>query len=174
MDHKQNTIKVLGYLAALYPRFDLTNATIDAYHDMLRDIEPVLLQAAVQQVGAESKWFPAVSELRGAARDIQNRALGIPTAAEAWGEVLRQVALVGYYGSPEFDDEGTAATVQALGWRYLCTSEDQMADRAHFLKMYGQISHVREQERTSLPAVNDEIKRLAAKMGQAKQLEVGT
>jgi hypothetical protein len=170
MRDTQRIIKVLGYLAALYPRFELTDATITVYRDMLQDIEPELLHAAVKKIGGSSKWFPTVAEIRTAAKEIQNRALGIPTAAEAWGEVKRQIAAIGYYGSPEFQDAATAATVQAIGWRYLCTSTDEMVDRAHFTKYFGQIQGRREEERTALPMVNDAIKQLAEQMRSTKQL----
>ena len=143
------------------------------YHQLLHDIPDGLLKTATSQHIANSKWMPRISELREAAQSIQARALGLPTAAESWHEVKRQIANVGYYGHPEFGDKATATTVQAMGWKYLCTSKDEMADRAHYIRFFNQIQGRRQEERTSLPAVNEEITRLAEQMRQAKRLAKG-
>jgi hypothetical protein len=155
--------KVLAYLAALYPRYELKVETVRAYHTIVADIEPGLLHAAAIQVASTSKWFPAASELRGAALEIQSRAQGIPSAAEAWREVLAQVGETGSYGVPAFSRHLTSQAVDALGgWRSLCASDNLVADRAHFFRIYEDLLRRQQEELSLLPQVREAVARLAA------------
>lgn len=172
MASEQTISRIITMIEIAYGK-DLRGEAQVLYFQMLQDIGDSVLRAATTQHIAGSKWMPRISELRDAARLIQNRALGIPAPAEAWAEVKRQIAGVGYVGHPEFEDDATARTVEAMGWRYLCHSTDEMADRAHFLRMFGQIQGRREEIRSALPAVNEEIARLAAAMGQSNRLREG-
>jgi hypothetical protein len=47
--------------------------------------------------------------------------------------------------------EATRLTVQRMGWRELCMSENGMADRAHFLRIYESMEK-RTKEENQLPA----------------------
>ena len=67
-------------------------------------------------------------------------------AGEAWTEVLKQVRDVGYIGCPKFSSEAIRKSVEAIGWRMICLSENPMVERAHFLKIYETIA-VREKNR---------------------------
>lgn len=55
---------------------------------------------------------------------------------EAWLEVRKKIMGVGSYGTPTFKESLIQKAVEIMGWRNLCLSENQMADRAHFLKIY--------------------------------------
>lgn len=58
-------------------------------------------------------------------------------AEEAWGELRNEQSRVGgIYGSPNFDDETLRKTVKIMGWRNLCLSTNEEADRAHFMKIF--------------------------------------
>jgi hypothetical protein len=65
-----------------------------------------------------------------------------PTIDEAWGEVLARVSRVGLTtelpGGPKvtFSHPAIESVVASMGWRNLCVSETQMADRAHFARLY--------------------------------------
>lgn len=67
-------------------------------------------------------------------------------SSDAWGEVNEQMARAGSYGQPKFTDPLTERVVKIMGWSNLCRSENESADRAHFMRMYDQL---REQENFS-------------------------
>lgn len=125
------------------------------YSRLLNDLPPEAILAAVAQHTANCKWFPKVSELR----QLAFRATAsspMPTPLDAWGEIKRAIAVVGYYGDPSkhiravlcadgsivipewpgWSHPILARVVGAMGWQSLCLSENEMADRAHFLKLY--------------------------------------
>ena len=58
----EDTTKTCAFLAALYPRFNLTAATIKAYHVILADVPADALTAAAEKLGGEATFFPAPAE----------------------------------------------------------------------------------------------------------------
>ena len=162
MADQQTIAKVLVILTAAYPRQATTKETAMVYADLLADIPDGLLLVAAKHHAASSKWFPSIAELREAAGQIRARASGLPSPAEAMAEVMAQVAAVGYYGSPHFSSPLVRRALDALGgWRAFCASVEGMADRAHFLRIYGDLLQRREQADGLLPAVRAEVERLA-------------
>jgi predicted CoA-binding protein len=121
-----------------------------------------LLVIAAKQHAASSKWFPSVAELRGVALEIQARARGIPTAAEAWVEVMGQVRAHGYYGEPVFSYPLIQQAIDGLGgWRNLCAGTNQVADRAHFLRIYESLSSRDHDTAAMLPVVYAAVQAIA-------------
>lgn len=141
---------IIKQLFSAYPNTQATVATIAIYDRLLSDIPPAELQTVVDQCIASCKFLPTVAEIREEWHKLTTR-LGQPSPAEAWSEVLRQIRAVGYIGVPEFDDAVTARVVRAMGWRELCASENMVADRAHFMRMYEQIVERGEQVNRLLP-----------------------
>lgn len=170
----RGTIKqVMIILSAAYPRFTVTADTGRVYADLLADIDDDLLIAATKQHATSSKWFPSVAELRQAAFNIRAKSRGIPSPAEAWGEVMREVRRVGSWGTPEFSTPLIADTVDGLGgWAALCASDNNVADRAHFLKIYGSLLERHDQDAAMLPEIRDLVAQMSARM-EAPQLEEG-
>lgn len=133
----------------------------------LADLAPAALEAAVLAHISTNKWFPTIAELREATLAMLP-GQGIPTATEAWGEVMHAFEMVGYYHTPEWSHPAIAKTVDAMGWQQLCLSENGMADRAHFIKLYEvYVKRVRD-DSLMLP----EAKRLKGEL-QAGDLGVG-
>jgi hypothetical protein len=60
------------------------------------------------------------------------------SAEEAWGIVTKAVHGSGFYNQPKFEEHPQIAqAVEALGWRVICTSdENDPAIRAHFFRTY--------------------------------------
>ena len=146
------------------------SALLDIWKQTLADIDSNVLKASALQHISESKWFPSVAELRDAAAEIMtpNRT----TPVEQWGEVLRQMKHVGYYGVPYFADETTSEVVSDMGWRNLCLSEDGTADRARFIQGYIDRKKREQHKAVQLPQVADAIARLADR--KRMQLRSGT
>ena len=162
MARKETVDKVLIMLAAAYPRQVIPKETGKVYRELLLDIDDNLLTIAAKQHAASSKWFPSVAELRGVALEMQARANGLPTAAEAWHEVMGQVGAHGYYGSPQFSHRLVQQAVDGLGgWKTLCASNNQVADRAHFLRIYESLAKRDQDTAAMIPEAHEAVQRLA-------------
>lgn len=132
---------------------------LDIWKQLLTDIGGDVLKASALQHISESKWFPSVAELREiSVRILCPRRQG---AVEAWGEVVRQFHIAGYYGTPEFTDPVTAEVVAQLGWRELCQSENQAADRARFIEGWNALAQREKADAIMLPQVRDVMLQLA-------------
>lgn len=141
---------ILGQLFSAYANAKIDEGTVAVYTRLLADIPPADLQTVVDQCLSECKFLPTIAEIRDRYHAL-TRTLGQPSATEAWSEVLRQIRAVGYIGVPEFSYPITAQVVRSMGWRELCASENMVADRAHFLRMYEQLVERGEQFNRLLP-----------------------
>jgi len=90
---------------------------VDAYFDALSDLSIEQVHAAVRLSLRSCRFFPKPVELR-------ELVMGTPDANAdvAWGELTREIARVGYLGTPRFSDERTAITVREVwgSWLRLC------------------------------------------------------
>ena len=126
-------------LVAAFPNSQATPETVTVYAEVLSDIPIQELRIVVNQVLAESKFLPAIAELREMHRKLGNVAK--LTWADAWELVQKEIRRVGSYQLPKIDDETTARVVKAMGWRSLCASEEPEIMRAQFRQMYEAISN---------------------------------
>jgi hypothetical protein len=81
-------------------RNDNIEYVIDVYHLVLRDFDGEELKAAAAQYLSTGIYFPTPGQLRQAALELDLAARGIPTAAEAWADVLGAVRHVEAYNCP--------------------------------------------------------------------------
>lgn len=171
MATKSEIDHVLAILIAAYPYMQKDNganmaATLQVYHRTLADIDaPALLAAALDHI-SRSKFFPSVSELRDAAYRVVT--LNQPSPEEAWGEVKAAFRRWGYTGKPEWSHPAIEATVKIMGWRELCQSENEVADRAHFLRIYASVEQRHKDNALMLP----EIRNLTLKLSANKPMEL--
>jgi len=162
--------KVMGVLAALYPRYTRTKATITAYHVVLGDIPADLLDRAALHVGSQNTFFPAAAELRAAAFELMERAHGVPGAWEAWAEVCKSFGPCGRWRSPQWTHPLIGQAVDAIGgYIALCDSENATADRARFVQAYDALLARAQKDARMLPEVRQMVRHIAS--GEVKQLE---
>ena len=150
---KEQTMMLLGIISELYPRFIKapTAMTIDIWHDMLGDLDFELAQVAVKKHTATSTFPPTVAEIRAAAVYVSGAQ--IPSEGEAWSNVMSAIRRYGFYRQLDALaslDDMTRKSVKAIGWGVLCTTEDIMATRAHFFKIYASLA-ARAQQNSVLP-----------------------
>ena len=155
-------LRVLKILGDIYPSFQLNSSAIEVYVQLLADIPgPVLERAAMEHI-SQSTFFPSIAELRAAAFNILEAANPIPTDYEAWAEVQAEIRRVGHCGQPKFMNPLAAQVVRQLGWRYLCLSENPVADRAHFVQAYQALVERQRNSTHRLQVVADFIATLKA------------
>jgi hypothetical protein len=184
----------MGVLLATWPKEATTADTLRVYQMATAHLDGPTWLMAVKQCVMTCTFFPKPAELLAAAV-----ALTTPdkrSGADAWGDVQKAIRQHGYYHPPggasvlavggyewNFDDKIAGEVVAAFGWGYLCMSEDEMADRAHFIKSYEQkrdrayadarltpdLLAFRDQHQAALPAPADrraDMARLLAGVGQ--------
>ena len=142
--------KAVGVLFAGFPAVEAGEETIKLYVRLLSDIPLEVLSLCVEQFIAQSKFLPTVAEIREQALKL-TRPDRI-SALEAWGLVKEQMRLKGSYRSPEFSDPLIAKAVECIGWKTLCGSENEPADRAHFSKVYDSLVQRDEADARLLPS----------------------
>lgn len=145
-----STTSIIRQLLSAYPNSQATVETVAVYDRLLSDIPPGDLQTVVDQCLATCKFLPTIAEIRDRWHAL-TRTLCQPTATDGWDEVQREIRRVGYIGTPYFANAITARVVKAMNWRDLCASENVIADRAHFMRMYEQLAERGEQVQRLLP-----------------------
>ncbi len=157
----EEVTKALMYLAALYPRFVLTEPTIKAYQTILKDLSPELIEKAVEDLGANSTFFPAAAEIRRAAFDLVDQSQGIPSASEAWGQVkgiyadVRQLRL----HPLAIEAVNSLGGLSAFGQSSL---DAEASWRARFIQAYDVLAKRKRREMDMLPGVRLYADKLAA------------
>lgn len=184
--------QVLKVISAAYPRFELSEETVMVWAKFVSDLEDDLLEAAVAKFisSSDHAFPPSIPEIRRAASDIRQSVMGLPTAFEAWEEVMRAPHP---NPIPQFKDGKfveheeyvwshplVGMVAKQLGWwrTFPNLASDKVAiDRAHFFRAYEAACFKRMESETQLPNVTayieeyknkpleitDQIKQLAEK-----------
>lgn len=179
MATREDVAKMVAMLQAAFPNWKLSEYTIEVYYMDLQDIPAAELLTASQycRTQAGRAFAPSTGELRGAVMDLRRKTMSLPSGYEAWQEVLRQINVVGVYGVPEWSSPLIEKAVKSLGWRNLCMSENQTADRARFLQAFEQLTQRAETEMMLTPNVRDYLEANGAQLlpvgEQVKQLAEG-
>lgn len=163
---KAQISEMLGALATMFPTALIGAENYSAYAKMLCDIPVSILMTAMDQCGAELKFFPSIAEIREKAR-ILCQSKDVLSAGEAWGVVVQRMKRYGPYERyppklrPPIEHPFIAETVEAIGgWSSLFESTNIVADRAHFMKIYDQLVARREADERLLPTAR-ELKQLS-------------
>jgi hypothetical protein len=138
---------VMGLLAA-YPtqaaKMDAGTARTMArmYSHALADLEFTAAAKAVQRLIQTSHWMPTVAAIRAEVGEVAHGARRAGGAA--WGDVRRAIGKYGHNRVPgqdfQFEDPIVAEAVRGMGWRELCLSENEVADRARFTELYDELA----------------------------------
>ncbi len=159
---RKDMAQILAILGVSYPRHvmdaEQVKLTITVWLDILGDIPLDQIKLAVKAHCSDSKWFPAVAEIRQAAFDLGESEAERITAGDAWAEVQDQMRHGGHWDAPQFSHPRIQQAVDAIGgWRNVCTADmgAMTADRARFIQAF-EIYEQRERvDRRMLPAVRE-------------------
>lgn len=149
----EDSARLITRLAVTWPNYkmptdpDLLALTVEVWCDELDGIAAPEAVQAVKSLSAEGgKFAPAVGEIRKRALELRQQVTGsggVPSGADAWAEVLQLIQRRGHIRPPEAEHCSHPAifkAVETFGWMNLCLSENQMADRAHFIRFYEDIA----------------------------------
>ena len=128
-------LELIALMRDSYPSAKVGVDTVKAYARMIVDLDHAEAQAAVYSLIAESKFFPAISEIR---RRVVGDRLALQPAEEAWADVLAAIGSCGIYRTPQFEHHLTSYALASIGWQNLCNSgQDQLPFlRSQFMKAY--------------------------------------
>lgn len=137
--NKQEILKAVAPLQLAF-KGNLDDARMRLYVEMLSDIPPQILETAVKKLIMTNKFLPSIAEIRETAYGIKGTISGTaaPDESEAWGEVVKAIQSVGYYGKPKFSHEAITAAVNNIGWQDICmtTNEGMNTLRSQFRRAY--------------------------------------
>jgi hypothetical protein len=141
-------LKVLTVLAASYPRFALTREVVAVYTMYLRDIPADELRAAAAVCAATRDFFPSVHELRQAVVELRLEQLKLPSAFEAYHDVLQAHApwRIKYTNSEgemiervdvyQWAHPWIREVAEQLGWPSFYPTDNPGVDRAQFARAW--------------------------------------
>lgn len=149
-----------------YPRENIlpNEQAHDLWFRQLQDIPFPVAEAILAKWVATNKWSPSIADIRDGVAEIQNGGPA-PDWGEAWDQAMNAIRRFGSY-----DEDGALAslppltreTVRRLGYKSLCWSENQVADRANFRQVYEILSKRKvETDKIPLP-VRETLKALTA------------
>ncbi len=144
-------------------------ATAEVWSLLLSDLTFEVAKAALVKAIAGCKFFPTIADIREAAMSFREDT--VPLAADAWSEVCKAMRDIGsYYGVPEFSHPLIKRAVDGMGgWMCLCASDNEMADRAHFLRMFETYRGRELEDQNTTPL----IRQLVGGIGEVKNLPGG-
>ena len=164
MATRDDVARAITALRAAFPKQTITGRQFDemvsVWSEILEDIagEP-LMMAVKAWISGDTPWLPSVGQLRRMALEMVPGGAGAKTAGEAWEEV-RLALSRGEHGYRKGHYAWSSALVERAfncvgGWQYFNTAlmDSVMADRAHFMRAYGELVERDERERREPPAV---------------------
>ena len=153
MATKSEIIKWLIFLKDKFPGSpELSSDATAFWADRLTQYSIEVLVYAAGILVDRLEWFPKLAQIHKVCEEITGGdESSVPLAGEAWDEVQRQAFLQGARCTPEFSHEAIMQAVRGVGgWRYLCLSENSVADRARFYEVYATFAE-RAQREESIP-----------------------
>lgn len=165
----ETVLNLMTGLSANYPNYKLTETAVNIYARVLVDLPDDLVEAAaINIMSSPGAFFPTVGDWRNAALDLQWNELGIPSAFEAWEEVIREVRRCGDYyrwtlaqgrKDPVWSTPLVERAVECVGYREIHESENLSFIQNHFYKTYDALKNRREKQFRMLPEVKQAVDR---------------
>lgn len=112
-------------LKAAYPRQEVDEATLAIYAESLLDLDYPAAQRTVHGLIRTSRFFPTIAEVRTAWAEHE---LGVPSAGAAWEQASNRWPVT---------NPVVRRALELVGGSYaIRTSENPVAIRAHFMRVY--------------------------------------
>lgn len=137
--NEQQFLVISTTIKAAYPNATILpdRASMNVWYELLKDLEYEACKSSVIELISTNKFPPSIAEIREKYSAKTNDR--IKTPGEAYESVMTAISKFGRnepQKAYETMDEATVKTVKQLGYGYLCNSENMMADRANFMKLY--------------------------------------
>lgn len=140
---KQEFANFAMALRTYYPKEQIlpNQQAMELWYRELKDIPFGVVEVALRKWVATNKWSPSIADIREMTAGIVN---GDPmTWGESWEKVMTAIRRFGSYNKSEALaslDPLTRKCVENMGFTELCMSENIMADRAHYQRIFETMS----------------------------------
>lgn len=178
MDREEFKVLAKGMKAVFtQPTFLPDADAFNIWYSLLKDLEYNVAQAAIQKYMLTNKFPPTIADIREHAASVRKGEK--PIWSDGWEEVLRAIRRFGSYRETEALNsmtEITRASVERLGFRNLCMSENIMADRANFRMIFEQLAdreHATNKIPVTLSNLIEEIQKRELTGSEQKMLGTG-
>lgn len=161
---RTEVIKLIGLCSVNYrnwPEKDKEDLTVSLWLKMLEDTPFFIAEAAVEKYMAESVYPPTIADIRSRIADMTT--LREKSPIEAWGDVCQAIRRFGHPRPKEAMESLSPLTrkvTESIGYMTLCRSENEMADRAHFLKVYETLAKRDRDDSLMLQSTKDTMYRI--------------
>lgn len=147
--NEQQFLVISSMIKAAYPNSMVMpdRNSMDFWFEMLKDLQYEACKNSVVEIVSTSKFPPSIAEIREKCATKTNSKIKSP--GEAYESVMTAISKFGRnepQKAYETLDEATVKAVKQLGYVYLCNSENMMADRANFFKVYEVIAKEKQTE----------------------------
>ena len=123
------------FLCAVFRQKNISEE-MKSYYLILKDMPLPKFKQSID-ICAKGEWFPKV-------RDILMATYPEVSEISIKSDILRQISIIGFYGTPKFKYELSAIIVASIGWGPLCmTNENQISDKIHFEYKHASQAHKR-------------------------------
>lgn len=132
--------------------------SVKTWYMMVRDLPYEAANVAVQKYAATNRFPPTVADIREQAAEITSGRQS--DWGEGWEKTMKAIRKYGYTnpeGALASLDEITRKTVERLGWKELCASENAMADRANFRMVYEQLQQEGRKDAQLPPGIREAL-----------------
>ena len=148
MSKQETIVDMLYKLSLAYPHAKLQGGTFEIYAEALEGMPLDKLSLALKQASLTCEFFPTLHRIREIVTDM---VFGkVPIAEEAWMQVVKW-----FNDGPRPIEPLIHEVVDSMGEFQLRRSENLVADRAHFLKLYSALRERERQRLFDLPAIQD-------------------
>lgn len=169
---KEECVKLLTVIKAVFPNFTgmANEISVSTWFEMIGDLDYGQAATCIKKHIATSKFPPTVNDILTAVADSNPSQM--QTSAEAWNSVIEAIRKFGVYRVEEGINSLAEPTrsIMRNQFRELCLSENIMADRAHFMKMYDTYTKRDQVDRLLPEGLKSEIRTLTD--GLASQLSL--
>jgi hypothetical protein len=167
MANLKEVSKVLGVLTLAYPKSELKPGMAEVYSSLLSEIPVSILEAAAKQIMVENTFFPSIAELRNKSLELMSGVKELPLPAEAynfainyypeWHEITGEMTEAGAYVCVTHYYEWVHPLVEQaaklMGWPDKFPTNNPMADRSQFFKVYESLVNREVEQNKLLPEV---------------------
>jgi hypothetical protein len=150
---RSDIANLIELVRVAYPNYRPEQGTAEIFFRLLEDLSKELLEAATIACLTEPgrAFAPSVGEIRGKAGELATRVMRIPSASEAYLEVLAMPANRERHTAKRQEPDGTwvvevrqlkfsnplvELVARDLGWPRLFPGENASVDRAQFTRAY--------------------------------------
>lgn len=132
----------------------------------LGDLDYKTASMGITKLMQEFSYAPTIADIRKYCSKVSKGE--VKDASKAWEEVTRAIRTHGSYNverALNSMSKDVRGIVKSIGFREICLSEDLMVERAHFMKMYKEISEREEKSRQLSLPLQENIKQLQIENG---------